>query len=127
MLKITSTTDPRLARLPPAIRIVVTNQLLALRSTCRGDPDPEKDGFVGYVEPQDTPQSVESAIGLSLSQIEGVFLDGGCMVGVILWGNSGAGVSLVCPQSFAHALQVAQQLREHLPSKESSDERSLQP
>lgn len=126
MITFTSTADPRLASLPPPARPIVSAHLHTLHSICDREPDPEEDGFVGYVEPQDTPESLASAIGRNLAQLEGVFPEGDCLVGVVLLGNSGAGITLVCPLLPNHAPQVASLLREHLPAKERSNEQPQQ-
>lgn len=118
MIIFTSTADPRISSLPPPARPVVSAHLRTLRSICGREPNPEEDGFVGFVEPRDTPQSVTSAIGRSLAQLEGVHREGDCLVGVILWGNSGAGITLVCPPAPDHAPQVQRLFREHLSDKE---------
>ncbi len=123
MLTFTSITDPQLARLPPPVRSIIINHLHTLRSFSHGEPDPEEDGFVGFVEPQDNPEIVESAVGRSLTQLEGVFQEGDFLIGVVLWGNAGAGVTLVCPQIGTHAVLIAEQLRQHLPNKESGNDR----
>ena len=122
MLAFTSTTDPRLARLPPPARSIIINHLHTLRSLSH----PKEDGFVAYVEPQDTPEMLESAIGRPLAQIEGVFQEGDLLIGVVLWGNAGAGVTLVCSQTGTHAVMVAEQLRQHLPNKENLNDRIVQ-
>ena len=118
MLMFTSSTDPRLSSLPPPIRSVIIRQILILCALCQGKPDAEQDGFVGYVEPQDTPQTVEIGIGRPLERIEGVFIEGGSLVAVILWGNAGAGISLVYPQAEGHAPAVAEKLRQLLSTSE---------
>jgi len=123
MFMFTSSTDPRLSSLPPPIRSIITRQILILCALCQGKPDAEQDGFVGYVEPQDTPQTVELGIGRPLERIEGVFIEGGCLVAVILWGNAGAGISLVCPRAEGHAPAVAGILRQFLPTEEVIHER----
>lgn len=123
MLMFTSNTDPRLSSLPLPIRSVITRQILILRAFCHSEPDAEQDGFVGYVEPQDTPQTVEKGIGRPLERIEGVFVEGGCLVAVILWGNAGAGISLVCPLADGHAPTVVGKLRQFLSTEEVIHER----
>lgn len=122
MLMFTSSTDPRLSSLPPPIRSVIARQILILCALCHCEPDAEQDGFVGYVEPQDTPQMVKLGIGRPLERIEGVFVEGGCLVAVILWGNAGAGISLVCPLADGHAPAVARMLRQLLPTEDFTHE-----
>lgn len=115
MRTFTRFSDPSLQHLPPPHRSVVEHALEKLQAVCGPVPDALLDGFVGYVEAQDTPESVSSAIGRDLSRcLEGAFRNGSCLVGVVLWGNSGAGVTLVCPQDHGHAPGVASLLRGHL-------------
>lgn len=126
MITFTSTTDPRLASLPPPARSVVAAHLHILRSICGREPDPKEDGFVSFVEPQDTPESLALGLGRNLAQLEGVFPEGNCLVGVVLLGNSGAGITLVCPLLPNHAPQVATLMREHLPAKERANDQTQQ-
>ena len=112
MIQFTCITDPRLTSLPPPARFIVAAHLATLRSICKRPPHPGEDGFVGFVEAQDTPEVLESAIGRSLLQLESVFREGDCLVGVVLWGNAGAGVTLVLPEIAGHAPQVAALLTE---------------
>lgn len=53
MLTYTCTTDNRLARLPSSARSVIIHHLHTLCSLSHDEPDPEEDGRVGFVEPQD--------------------------------------------------------------------------
>lgn len=113
MFTFTRTTDPNLARLPPDHRPAVQHALATL-SAIYGHPlDPEEEGFVAYVEAQDTPQSLCSAIGRNIDALGGVYRDGPCLGSVILWNNE-AGVTLVCPDLEDRAPQIVRILRHHL-------------
>jgi len=115
MHKFSDFSDPHLKQLPPSHRSAVEHALDHLHAIYGSNPDPEDHGFVAYVESGDTPVSVSSALGRDLSlALEGVFRDGDCLVGVVLWGNSGAGVTLASPREKEHAPQVAAILRSHL-------------
>jgi len=115
MHKFSNFSDLHLKQLPVSHRSAVEHALDHLQAIYGSNPDPEDQGYVAYVERGDTPDSVSSAIGQDLSfALESVFQDGGCLVGVVLWGNSGAGVTLVCPREKDHAPQVAIILLEHL-------------
>ncbi len=113
MFTFTRTTDPNLARLPPDHRPAVLHALATLCEIYGHPPDPDEEGFVAYVEGQDTPQSLRTALRAPVDGLEGVFRDGPCLVGIILWNNE-AGVTLVCPDQGGHALEVARILKEHL-------------
>lgn len=116
MHKFSDFSDPHLKKLPPSHRRAVGHALGHLLALC-GDHSPPPDfGFVAYVEPEDTPDGLSSAVGKDLPLgLEGAFCDGDCLVGVVLWGNSGAGVTVVCPLEKDHAPAVAEILRGHLP------------
>ena len=113
MLKFTSMSDPQLSRQPPPYRQPVTNAINTL-CTILG-PDLTDRGFVVFVEEKDTLNDVNQACCRDLSTaLEGVFLDGNCLIGVVLWGNSGDGVTIVCPYVAGYAEEVANVLRKHL-------------
>ncbi len=114
MLTFTSTTDPRLYGLPPPAHPVVVNHLNTLMAIFGRGIDHYEDGFVGYIEGDDTPQSVRSEIGRDISDLEIVFRDGPYLVGILLWGNSGSGVTLVCPDLDEYAPEIVHVLRKHL-------------
>ncbi len=61
-----------------------------------GQWDPELDGHVLVIEPEDTDDSVEETIGYRLADapLEGVTREDGCFVSCILWDNE-TGLSLV--------------------------------
>ena len=115
MLKFTSTTDPRLARLPPNHRNVLEHAITTLCSLYPPEPEPDSQGFVAFIEQQDEPEILLSAIGRDLEQsIECAFRDGSCLAGVTLWGNSGAGITIICPEEEGYAPEIARILRDHL-------------
>lgn len=115
MHKFTDFSDPQLKQLPSTHQSAVKHALGHLHAIYGSNPDPRDHGFVAYIECGDRPESVSSAIGRDVSQgLEGVFRDGACLVGVVLWGNSGAGVTLVCPQDQDHAPQMTAIFQNHL-------------
>jgi hypothetical protein len=113
MLKLTSTSDSQLSALPPPYRPAVVNALNNLCSIL--GPDPNDRGFVLFVEENDTLDDVNQACARDLETcLEGAFLDGNCLVGVVLWGNSGAGVTIVCPDLTNYAEDIVAVLKKHL-------------
>jgi hypothetical protein len=116
VIKLVSAKDPRLRLIPPEYRPAVERALETLASVFGRDPDPGRDGFVGYVEGGDTCETVRRETGRDLRRMEGVFRDGPCLVGVLLWGNAGAGVTLVCPDKDGYAPEVVSTMRKHLPA-----------
>lgn len=115
MIEIHSLDDPRLAGLPPLHRPAVERAVQNLCSIRGPDPHTEDQGFVVFIEPKDELERVSSAIGKDLSvALEGAFRDGGCLVGVVIYGNAGTGVTLVCPDSENYASGIADIFRSHL-------------
>ncbi|MDX2480020.1 MAG: hypothetical protein QNK24_06770 [Desulfuromusa sp.] len=111
MLKLTS--PSQLSSLPPPYRQAVKN---ALKNLCFIlVPDHPDRGFVLFVEENDTLNDINQACHRDISTgLEGTFLDGNCLIGVVLWGNSGEGVTIVCPDQKGYAEEVAEILRKHL-------------
>jgi len=114
MLIFTDTTDPRISDLPPPYQKPVLSAIRTLQEIS-GSKTPRKDqGFVGFIDAEDTPESLTPAFMRPLHSIESAFRDGLCLVGVILWGNCGDGVTIVCPDEDGYAPEVASILRQHL-------------
>ena len=93
---------------PPVIR--------ALTNLCpTSGPDHLDRGFVLFVEENDTLKDINRACRRDLeTSLEGTFIDGNCLIGVVLWGNSGEGVTIVCPNVDGYVDEVAEVLRKHL-------------
>jgi hypothetical protein len=109
MLKLTS--PSQLSSLPPPYRPPTLNALKNLPPS----PDPSDRGFVLFVEENDTLTEINHACCRDIStSLEGAFLDGNCLIGVVLWGNSGDGVTIVCPDQEGYAEEIAEVLRRHL-------------
>ncbi|MDX2494657.1 MAG: hypothetical protein QNK27_06820 [Desulfuromusa sp.] len=113
MLKFTSMSDAQLSSLAPPHRQTATNALQTLHSIL--GPDLTDRGFVVFVEENDTLDDVNHACNRNIeTSLEGTFLDDNCLIGVVLWGNSGEGVTIVCPNVDGYAEEVAEVLRKHL-------------
>ena len=111
MIKLTP--PSQLSSLPPPHRSAVTNALQSLRSIL--GPDFTDRGFVLYVEENDILKNINHACHRDIeTSLEGAFLDGNCLIGVVLWGNSGYGVTIVCPNEEGYAEEVVNALRKHL-------------
>ncbi len=102
--------DKRIAGLPPPRRAPVLSAIHTLHEI----RNPSTEGFVALIEAEDTPESIEPLLVRSIASVESVFRDGSCLVGVLLWGNDGDGVTVVCPETAGHATEVANILRQHL-------------
>jgi hypothetical protein len=112
MITFTNVTDPRISSLPPPYQSTV---LSAIRNLMEISRDGSQDqGFVAFVEPNDTPEMLTPELRRSLTSIESSFREGPCLIGMILWGNSGAGVTIICPDIDDYAPDVVSILRQHL-------------
>mgnify|MGYP001449180979 CR=1 FL=1 len=115
MRKFTRLNDPLLASLPPPFKGVVRRALQTLCSIFGPELDPEVQGFVVFIEPVDDLLKINAAIARNMdTALEGVFRDGYCLIGVVLWGNSGEGVTIVCPDQPGYAVGAAQIMRSHI-------------
>jgi hypothetical protein len=111
MQKLTS--PSQLVNLSPPYRPPTLNALKSLPPIA--GPDPTDRGFVVFVEEDDTVNDVNRICARNLeTSLEGAFLEGNCLIGVVLWGNSGEGVTIVCPNVAGYAEEVGEVLREHL-------------
>jgi len=112
MLILTSISDSQLSSLPPPHRRPGQDALQTLHSII--GPDLTDRGFVLYVEKHDTLTDVNRACHRNLdTSLEGTYRDGNCLIGVVLWGNSGDGVTIVCPDEEGYAEEVSSVLRQH--------------
>lgn len=115
MIKIHLIHDTQLANIPPPYHSAVTHAVQNLCSIYGPDPHPEDQGFVVFVEPEDEPLHISNVINRNISKtLEGVFRDGICLVGVVIYGNSGSGVTIVCPEVEGYASTIANIFRNHL-------------
>lgn len=79
------------------------------------EPDPDMQSFVAFIEPQDEPEVLHQRIGRDLEgSIECTFRNGSCLVGVVLFGNGGEGLTIVCPDEEGYAPEIARILKTHL-------------
>ena len=102
--------DPRISSLPPPCQSTVLSAIYTLMEIS----NPEDQSFVVFIEAGDSPESLTPVLVRPLHSIESVFRGGPCLVGVILWGNSGAGVTIVCPDEEGYASEVANILKQHI-------------
>ena len=72
-------------------------------------------GYVVLVEEKDVPAGANWLLGYPLdSKIKITWRRHGCLVALVLWGNSGDGVSFVCPERPGYAKEVQELLRRQL-------------
>lgn len=110
MLKLLHQNDPALRHVPPKV-VPTINKLIDVS----GPESPPVQGFVVFVEKNDLLTDLNALVGRDLNRsLEGVFYAGDCLVGVVLWGNSGDGVSVVCPDEDGYADEILTVLKNHL-------------
>ena len=115
MIVIRSMDDPRFAGVPSSHRPAVERAVRNLCSIRGPDPHPEDWGFVVFIEPTDDLECVSRIVGKDISvALEGAFHDDGYLVGVVLYGNSGSGVTLVCPDAQGYATPICDIFRSNL-------------
>jgi len=72
-------------------------------------------GFVVLFEQMDVPEDTIPLIGCGLgSKLETTWRRHGCLIGLTLWGNSGDGVTWICPEIPGYAPQIQEVLRGEL-------------
>lgn len=122
MLKICHARDPVLLNVPAKFHPVVRDVLDDRDVFNHTSPESaEIRGFVVFVEKGDGLDELHALLCRDLNQrLEGVFHAGDCLVGVVLWGNSGDGVSIVCPDVEHYAVEIVEVLKNHLPLKGES-------
>jgi hypothetical protein len=115
MRRFSSTEEVQAAKLPPWQHEAVSEAVEVMEDIFGSGFDLER-GFVVLVEEGDTPETVEPESGLSLQHkgLECTWRRHGCLVGLVLWGNSGDGVSVVCPERPGYADEVQEVLRQEL-------------
>jgi hypothetical protein len=114
MIIFTDITDPRIASLPPPCQSPVLSAIHTLLEISDQKNTPKDQGFVAFIEAEDTPESLTPAFVRPLLSIECAFRKSSCLIGVVLWGNSGAGVTIVCPDEDGYAPEVASILKQHI-------------
>ena len=78
------------------------------------DFDPQH-GFVVLVEAEDTPDDSLPILGYHIGdKLETPFRCQNCLIALTLWGNSGDGVTWICPEVPGYAPQMQDLLRQHM-------------
>ena len=114
MLIFTSPTDPRITNLPPPYQDPILSAIRTLLEISNGKTSRNDQGFVAFVEAEDTPESLTPTFVRPLASMESAFRKNSCLVGVILWGNSGAGITIICPDEVGYAPEGARILKQHI-------------
>lgn len=111
MRKFCSLEEVAAADLPPWQETAVTEAVRTLESIFGKGFSPER-GFVVLVEEHDTETTTVPGVGAPFAQagLETAWERDGCLIGLTLWGNSGDGVTWVCPIRDGYAPAVRQRL-----------------
>lgn len=114
MKKFASSAEVAAARLPPWQGDAVAEAVGTLEGIF-GVGYPEERGFVALVEKGDTLADVAALLGYPLGdKLETAWRRHGCILGLVLWGNAGDGISFVCPERPGYAEEVQELLRREL-------------
>lgn len=115
MRKFVSSEEVAAARLQPWQHDAVAEAVHIMERIFGKGFDPEKNGYVVLVEQGDVPADAERLLGYPLgSKIEITWRRHGCLMALVLWGNSGDGVSFLCPERPGYAEDVQEILRREL-------------
>jgi hypothetical protein len=111
MRKFGSLEEVAAACLPPWQNSAVTRAVRTLESIFGTGFSPER-GFVVLVEDGDTEESAVQVVGVTFAQVslETTWQQDGCLLNMTLWGNSGDGVTWVCPDRKEYAPAIRQRL-----------------
>lgn len=112
MRRFSSLEEVAAACLPPWQNTAVTQAVRTLESIFGKGFSPER-GFVVLVEEGDTEESAVQVVGVPFAQVtlETTWEQDGCLLSMTLWGNSGDGVTWVCPDLKGYAPAVQERLQ----------------
>jgi hypothetical protein len=112
------------SRLPPTTKAAVMEAVKALEEIFGQGFNCHECGYVVLVEQDDTPATVMDLYGRFLCQIpiEGVFTQHGCLFAVTINGNSGEGITWVCPDIDDYAPEIRSKLKGELTTNGGQDE-----
>jgi hypothetical protein len=111
MLQLTQRNDPALEQIPVQFLPVVQQALIDLNYIHKSPSNIKTRGCVLFIQPHDKPTDILPISAKPLSSLDGVYRQGRCLVGIILWGNSGEGVSIICPEAPDYACEIQRSLR----------------
>jgi len=114
MIQLTRNNDPALEHIPARYHPVVQQALNDICEIFRTPPDSTTQGSVVFIEPYDKPADIIPVSAKPLSSLDGVYRHGKCLIGIILWGNSAEGVTIICPEEDNYAPEIVKSLRAHL-------------
>ena len=114
MRKFISSEEVYAAQLPDWQHLAVAEAVRTMEEIFGKGFDPTR-GYVVLVEQGDVSEDADSLLGYPLSsKIETTWRRHGCLVALVLWGNSGDGVTWICPERPDYAEEVQALLRREL-------------
>lgn len=114
MRRFCSSEEVETARLSPWQHKAVAGAVGILEAIFGQGYDPQH-SFVVLIEENDTPDDAVPLVGYSMgAKLESAWRLEGCLVGLTLWGNTGDGVTWVCPERPGYAPQIQDLLRREL-------------
>jgi hypothetical protein len=114
MIQLTRNNDPALEHIPTRYLSVVQQALNDLHDIFRTPHDAATQGSVVFIEPHDQPPDIIPVSAKPLSSLDGVYRQSQCLIGIILWGNSAEGVTIICPEENNYAPEIQSSLKAHL-------------
>lgn len=111
-----SSNEVESSRLPPSTKAAVLEPVKTLEEIFGHGFNSEECGYVVLIEQDDTPTTVMDLHGRFLLEmpIEGVFTRHGFLFAVTISGNSGEGLTWVCPDIDGYAPEVRKALKDEL-------------
>ncbi len=120
MIRLSTATESSILQISQEYRLTVQQTLQNLEAPLSPQSRPS-DSFLIFIEPQDQLTDLNTQIHRNIDQaLEGAFRINDCLIGVVIFGNGGDGVSVVCPDTLGYADEIRQILIKHLPEEESS-------
>lgn len=114
MRKFASSREVYAAQLPDWQHKAVAEAMHTMEGIFGKDFDPAR-GYVAMVEEKDALDDADRLLGYPLgSKIENSWRRHGCFVALVIWGNSGDGVSIICPEKPGYAEDIQTVLRSHM-------------
>lgn len=114
MIQLTQRNDPALEHIPVQFLPVVQQTLNDLHQIVKNPSDIKAHGCVLFIQAHDKAVDILPVSSKPISSLDGVYRQDQCLIGVILWGNSGEGVSIICPEEKNYAPEIQSCLKAHL-------------
>lgn len=114
MKKFVNSKEVYAAKLPDWQHLAIVEAVRGMEGIFGLGYDPAR-GFVILVEENDKLPDADLFLCCPLEcKLEGTWRRHGCLVALVLWGNSGDGVTFVCPEKDGYAEDIQSLLKSHL-------------